>query len=77
MHSVQNRRQKVVSRGLYVWAGGIYIRAGGLDNQVCQKFHYLQRFIFQFRGLGALFGGQSPPKSPRGDGTVPMATKMV
>jgi len=25
--------------------------------------------MFQFGGLGALFGGAKPPKSPRGDGT--------
>jgi len=26
--------------------------------------------MFQFGGLGAMFGGLSPPKTPRGDGTA-------
>ena len=30
----QNRRQKVVNRGLYVCAGVLYVRAGGLDIQI-------------------------------------------
>jgi len=30
----QNRRQKVVNRGLCVFAGGLYIRAGVLDIQI-------------------------------------------
>jgi len=25
--------------------------------------------MFQFGGLGVLFGGDKPPKAPRGDGT--------
>jgi len=29
----------------------------------------LQCFMFQFGGLAAFFGGPSPPKFPRGDGT--------
>jgi len=29
--SPQNRRQKVINRGLYVCTGGLYVRAGGLD----------------------------------------------
>jgi len=27
--------------------------------------------MFQFGGLGALFGGAKPPKATRGDGTEP------
>jgi len=35
----ENRRQKVVNKGLYVCAEGIYVRAGGLDIQIWQEFH--------------------------------------
>jgi len=33
----QNRRQKVINRGLYVCAGGVNVYAGGLDIKIYQK----------------------------------------
>jgi len=30
----QNRRHKVLNRGLYLCAGGLYVRAEGLDIQI-------------------------------------------
>jgi len=35
----QNRRQKVVNRGLYACAKGLTFVQGGLDIQIGQKFH--------------------------------------
>ena len=44
---------------------------GGLDILKFDKNSTdLKCFIFQFAGLGGLFGGAKPTKDPRGDGTV-------
>ena len=45
--------------------GGLYVCVGRLDILKFDKNSSdLKCFIFQFGGLGALFGGLSPPKLP-------------
>jgi len=51
----QNRRQWVFNRGLYVCAGLLEIL------KIDKSSTDLQCFSFQFRGLGALFGGLNLP----------------
>jgi len=63
--SEQNRRQKVFNRGLCVCVGWLDILKIGKTSTD------LWCFMSQFGGLGALFGGISPTKPPRGDGTDP------
>jgi len=66
---IQNHRQKVVNRGLYVCAGGFTFVHGGLTFNFDKNSTNLCCIIFQFEGLGAFFGGEDKPtKSPRGDG---------
>jgi len=51
--------------------GELCVCVGGLDIPKFEKNStYLKCFIFQFAGLGGLFGGTEPTKDPRGDGTV-------
>ena len=62
----QNRRQKVVTRGLYVCAGGTLrsCRAGGLEIQIWLKFHEFIVFHISIWWLGAFFGGAKRTKAP-------------
>ena len=60
---VQNCHQIVLNRGAYVCVGGLGILK--FDKNSTD----LKCFIFQFGGLGVLFGGLSPPKTP-------MATRL-
>jgi len=63
--SHQNRRQKVFT------IGGFCVCAGGLDILKIDKNSTPSKcFMFQFGGIGALFGRAKAPKLPRGDGTV-------
>ena len=49
---------------------GICISAGGpCHSKIDKNSTDLQCFMFYFGGLGAFFGGLSPPTPPRGDGT--------
>ena len=51
--------------------GKLYVCVGGLDILKFDKNSTdLKCFIFQFEGLGGLFGGAKPTKDPLGDGTV-------
>jgi len=54
----RNRRQKVFNRGLHVCAGG-------LDIESLMKAPMLYSVSYFNLGVGALFGGLSPPKAPR------------
>jgi len=50
--------------------GGLCVSAGGLDTlKIDKNSTALKCFVSQFGGLRALFGGLSPQKFPRGDGT--------
>jgi len=53
----------------FVRVGFTFVQ-GGLTFKFDKNSTNLKAFIFQFGGLGALFGGLSPPKPSRGDGTV-------
>jgi len=49
--------------------GGFCVCAGGYNiPKIDKNSTNLLCFMFQFGGLGALFGGLSQPKPPRGDG---------
>jgi len=48
---------------------------GGLTLQNFTKTPYLWCFIYQFGGRGALFGGLSPPKSSRRNGTASISSR--
>jgi len=54
----QNRRQKVFNRGLCVSAGVAW------HSKNWQNFRWYIVSCFNLGGLGALFGGLSPPKPP-------------
>jgi len=57
-------------RGLCSSAGGFFVCAG-LDFIKLTKTPLIYSVSrFNLGGLGALFGGISPPKPPRGDGTA-------
>jgi len=63
LQSIQNRRQKVFNKG-------VLRLCGGLDTIKLTKTPLIYSVSrFNLEGLGALFGGISPPKPPRGDGT--------
>jgi len=50
--------------------GGLWVCAGGLDTAKINKNSTdLHCFMFQSGGLGTSFGGISPQKPSRGDGT--------
>ena len=67
----QNRRQKVFNRGALQFCGGTFRLCGGLDIIKLNKTpHIYSVSRFSLGGLGALLGGLSPPKPPRGDRTV-------
>jgi len=58
MYCMQNRRQKVFTRGsLYLW-GGLYVSVGGLyiENFIKSPLIYSVSY-FDLGGLGTLFGG--------------------
>jgi len=61
--SGQNRRQNVFRRGLYGCAGGLGIVKFD-QTPLIYNVSY-----FDLEGLGTWFGGASPPKSTRSDGT--------
>jgi len=56
--SSQNRRQKVLNRGIYVGAGGLDTLI--IDTYSTDKYC----FIFQFGGLEALLGRAKTTKAP-------------
>jgi len=63
MSGIQNRRQKVFNRGLYVCAGRLYVFAGGLTFKFDKNSSDLHCFMFQFGGgLELCFGVLSPAK---------------
>jgi len=68
---VQNRRQKVFNRGALQFCGGLCVCAGGLG---IIKFTTIPPIYsasrFSLGDLELCLGGLSPPKPPRGDGTV-------
>ena len=66
----QNRRQKVVNRGLCVCAGGFTFMQGGLTFKFDQIPLIYSVSCFNLVGLELYLGGNSPPKPPRGDGTA-------
>jgi len=53
----QNRRQKVVNKGLYVCAGGLRSCRGCLTFKFEKNSENSQHFIFQFGDLGLCLGG--------------------
>ena len=61
----QNRRQKVVNRGLYICVGGLYVRAGGgwHSNLTKSPLTYSVSY-FKLGGLEFCLGGLSPQKLP-------------
>jgi len=54
----QNRRQKVFNKG------ALRLCRGGLTYKLDKNSTNLSCFIFQFRGLGDLFGGANTAKAP-------------
>ena len=57
-------------RGGFLFFRGLFVCARGLDIlQIDKNSTDLYGFMFQFRGLGVLFGGVMPTKSPRDNGT--------
>jgi len=66
----QNRRQKVSDWGALQFCGEDFRLSGGAwHHKINQSSTYLSVSRFNLGVLGALFGGLSPPKPPRGDGT--------
>ena len=58
--------------------GGLCSSArGAWHYKINQNSTYLRCFIFQFGGLGALFGEAKPIKAPRGDGTAPLLKPLT
>jgi len=67
VESNQNRRQKVFNRELYVCAGGLERL-----RRVLKSYNSIYLIVFHISiwgGLELCFGGLSPPKPRRGDGT--------
>jgi len=53
------------NKGLCVTAGELWVCAGGLDTlKIDKNSTDLLCFMFQFWGLGSLFGGAKAPKAP-------------
>jgi len=62
--------RKLSLGGLYVCVGCFTFVPGGLDIENLIKSPMIHSVpYFDLRGLGTLFGGAKPTKSPRGDGT--------
>jgi len=65
-----DRRQRVFNRGALQFCGGLCVCAGGLDIIKLTKIPLIYSVSrINLGGLGALIGGLSQPKPPRGDGT--------
>ena len=66
---------RTVARKFSIWGfaflrGTLCLCEGAWHSKIWQNSTDLQCFVFQFGGLGVLFGGISPPKHPRNDGTA-------
>ena len=67
----QNRRQKVLNRGALQFCWGAFCLCRRLNIIKLNNTPLIYSVShFNFGGLGALFGGLSPPKPNRGDGTA-------